>query len=47
MHWIRLSGSQLKGIVGPRLPISGIENRPEADRAGVAEGPVGSNRSSD
>ncbi|MBB3771907.1 transcriptional regulator [Angulomicrobium tetraedrale] len=46
--------SQLKGIVGLRLAISRIEgkrkmsqNRPEADRAGVAAGLLGSERASD
>lgn len=46
--------SQLKGIVGIRLPISRVEgkrkmsqNRPEADRVGVAAGLQGSDRESD
>ncbi|MDQ0509650.1 FMN-binding negative transcriptional regulator [Ancylobacter amanitiformis] len=46
--------SQLKGIVGLRLAISRIEgkrkmsqNRPQADRAGVAAGLLGSERESD
>jgi transcriptional regulator len=46
--------SQLKGIVGLRLPVSRIEgkrkmsqNRSEADRAGVAEGLAASERESD
>ncbi|MGA0564616.1 FMN-binding negative transcriptional regulator [Ancylobacter sp. VNQ12] len=46
--------SQLKGIVGVRLPISRVEgkqkmsqNRPEGDRAGVAAGLQGSERESD
>ncbi len=46
--------AQLKGIVGLRLPISRIEgkrkmsqNRPEADRSGVAAGLAGSERNSD
>lgn len=46
--------SQLKGIVGLRLPVSRIEgkrkmsqNRPEADRAGVAEGLAASERPGD
>lgn len=46
--------SQLKGIVGLRMPITRIEgkrkmsqNRPEADRTGVAAGLTASNRPSD
>ncbi|WP_331371370.1 FMN-binding negative transcriptional regulator [Sinorhizobium chiapasense] len=46
--------AQLKGIVGLRMPIARIEgkskmsqNRPAADRAGVAEGLAGSERVSD
>jgi transcriptional regulator len=46
--------SQLKGIVGVRMPVSRIEgkrkmsqNRPEADRVGVAEGLASSDRPSD
>ncbi|MDK1373536.1 MULTISPECIES: FMN-binding negative transcriptional regulator [unclassified Sinorhizobium] len=46
--------AQLKGIVGLRMPITRIEgkskmsqNRPAADRAGVAEGLAGSERISD
>ena len=46
--------SQLKGIVGLRMPVSRIEgkrkmsqNRPEADRMGVADGLAESDRLSD
>ena len=47
-------GAQLRGIVGLRMPVARIEgkrkmsqNRPEADRQGVAEGLAGSARESD
>ena len=50
----RFVGAQLRGIVGVRVPIMRIEgkrkmsqNRPEADREGVAAGLTRSERESD
>jgi transcriptional regulator len=50
----RFVASQLRGIVGVRMPVTGVEakrkmsqNRPPADRAGVAEGLGASAREND